>query len=255
MQTLNIRAVQSDIVWENPKENLEKLSALLKNAQKDELVVLPEMFATGFSMNTEKTAQSMNGEIVSWMKENSFDKMVCGTVAIEEDGKYYNRFIASYGGEIVCKYDKRHLFSYAGEDKYFTPGKTAAVFDFQGWKIKPLICYDLRFPVWCRNKEQVDLMLFCANWPEVRIQAWKALLTARAIENQCYVLGVNRVGADGKYKQHNGQTQLNDPCGVILSPNADVEACYRLSAQKATIESVRNEFPFLTDSDTFQITT
>ncbi|MFN4915665.1 MAG: nitrilase-related carbon-nitrogen hydrolase [Sphingomonadales bacterium] len=253
MQTLNIRAVQSDIIWENPKGNLDNLTALLKNAQKDELVVLPEMFATGFSMNTEKTAQSMNGEIVSWMKESSEDKMVCGTVAIEDDGKYYNRFIACYRGEITCKYDKRHLFSYAGEDRHYTPGKDVTVFEFQGWKIKPLICYDLRFPVWCRNKEEADLMLFCANWPEARIQAWNALLAARAIENQCFVLGVNRVGLDGKQKQHNGQTQLCDPLGSQINPCGDSEAVFEYSVQREVLQSIRIEYPFLRDSDLFTV--
>ena len=255
MQTLKIRAVQSDIVWENPKENLRKLSELLENAAKNELVVLPEMFATGFSMNAEKIAQSMEGEIVSWMKENSTDKMVCGTVSIEEKGRYYNRFIACFKGEVVATYDKRHLFSYAGEDQYYTSGKAQIVFEYLGWKIKPLICYDLRFPVWCRNKEEVDLMLFCANWPEARIHAWNTLLPARAIENQCYVLGVNRVGVDGKNKQHIGQTMFSDPLGKIIKSGGDGEACIECSMQKETLQSIRHEFPFLSDADSYRITT
>jgi predicted amidohydrolase len=226
---------------------------MLKDAGPDELIVLPEMFATGFSMRPEKIAQSMNGEIVSWMKENSRDKLICGTVAISEDGCFYNRFIACANGEIIAIYDKRHLFSYAGEDKHYTPGQSLTHFEYMGWNIKPLVCYDLRFPVWCRNVEKADLMLFCANWPEARIKAWDTLLTARAIENQCYVLGVNRVGADGNSKQYNGHTQLIDMLGQNLFVHEHAETTELVMLEKEKIHSHRNEFPFLTDADQFEI--
>ncbi len=252
MQTLKIRAIQSDILWENPKGNLEKLTVMLEDAASGELIVLPEMFATGFSMRPDKIAQPMHGEIVAWMCDNSHEKMICGTVAIEEAGKYYNRFIACYGGTVVAVYDKRHLFSYAGEDKHYSAGNSNIVFEYRGWKIKPLVCYDLRFPVWCRNREVADLMIFCANWPSARIHAWNTLLPARAIENQCYVLGVNRAGADGNGKMHNGHSQLLDPLGICMHNMGEAErkATFEIETQK--IQSVRNEFPFLKDADDFK---
>jgi omega-amidase len=253
MQTLKIRAIQSDILWEDPHGNLKKLTDMLQDSGQGELVVLPEMFATGFSMRPEKIAQPMHGEIVAWMCENSREKMICGTVAIEEAGKYYNRFIACYGGTVVAVYDKRHLFSYAGEDKHYTAGNVNIVFEFGSWKIKPLVCYDLRFPVWCRNREEADLMIFCANWPAVRIQAWETLLPARAIENQCYVLGVNRAGADGNEKMHNGQSQLLDPLGFCKHNMGEAEGNAIFEIEQKKIHSVRNEFPFLKDADKFDI--
>lgn len=251
MQTLRIRAIQSDILWENPQGNLDRLSAMLQHAEPNELVVLSEMFATGFSMRPEKIAQSMQGEIVSWMAESSRDKLVCGTVAVEEHGKYFNRFIACYQGEVFATYDKRHLFSFAGEDKHYTSGKSATVFEYQGWKIKPLICYDLRFPVWCRNREEADLMLFCANWPAARIHAWNTLLPARAIENQCFVLGVNRVGTDGNDKMHNGQSTLINPLGLIINNLGENEKNYCAEVDRTQVFSVRKQFPFLKDADLY----
>lgn len=253
MQTLKIRAVQTDIIWENPKDNLRRLSWLLQDATSHEMIVLPEMFATGFTMCPEQFAQPMDGEIVSWMKEFSYDKLVCGSVAIKDAGHYYNRFIACASGEIIAMYDKRHLFSYAGEHLHYTSGSNNVVFDYLGWKIKPLVCYDLRFPVWCRNREEADVMLFCANWPAVRIQAWNTLLPARAVENQCYVLGVNRVGTDGNAKLYNGQSQLFDVSGKLLLNCGDTEFIEHIMLEKEKIHSLRNEFPFLRDADEFDI--
>ncbi|MBM3921477.1 MAG: nitrilase-related carbon-nitrogen hydrolase [Sphingomonadales bacterium] len=253
MQTLIIRAIQMDILWENPVGNIEKLSEILDTAKAGELVVLPEMFATGFSMQPEKIAQTMDGEIITWMKEKSADKMICGTVAVEDAGKYYNRFVACFNGFVVATYDKRHLFSYAGEDKHYTAGETQIIFEYRGWKIKPLVCYDLRFPVWCRNREEADLMIFCANWPAVRINAWNALLPARAIENQCYVLGVNRVGADGNNKRHNGATHLFNPLGISSNNDTETEKCFEYVIEKTEIQKTRNEFPFLKDADEYSI--
>lgn len=253
MQSLTIRAIQSDILWEKPKGNLEKLTTLLKDTEEGELVVLPEMFATGFSMRPIEIAQPMDGEIVSWMKENSKDKMICGTVAIVDGGNYYNRFLACYGGDVVALYDKRHLFSFAGEDKHYTAGKTLTVFEYKGWKIKPLICYDLRFPVWCRNTVEADLMIFCANWPAVRIQAWNSLLPARAIENQCFVVGVNRVGVDGTDNPHNGNSQLLDPLGNCLLNLGENETNQTVILEKEKLHSIRMKFPFLSDADKFTL--
>lgn len=251
MQTLTIRAIQSDILWENPKGNLEKLSTLLKDSEDGELVILPEMFATGFTMRPTEMAQSMDGEIVTWMIENSQEKMICGTVAIAEGGNYYNRFLACYGGEVIALYDKRHLFSYAGEDKYYTAGNSQTVFTYKGWKIKPLICYDLRFPVWCRNTVEADLMIFCANWPAVRIQAWNALLTARAIENQCFVVGVNRVGVDGADNPHSGCTQVFDAVGNSMIHLGETEISEIVVLEKEKLHLIKMKFPFLADADRF----
>ncbi len=252
MQPLNIRAVQTDIVWQNASASLQLLDARISNAVEGEIVVLPEMFATGFTMEPETQAQTMDGEIVGWMKKQSRNRVVCGTVAIAEAGNYHNRFIWCQDGEVTHHYDKHHLFSHGDEQKHYMAGNAHCLIEYMGWKIKPFICYDLRFPVWCRNTDWAHLYLFCANWPAVRIQAWKQLLMARAIENQCFVLGVNRIGADGMGIAHNGQSVLIDAKGnelaIVNENNMDLIE----SIDSKTLLEYRKVFPVLNDADEFR---
>jgi predicted amidohydrolase len=221
------------------------------------LVVFPEMFSTGFTMNPEKAAETMDGETVQWMAEMSKDRMICGSLSIKENGSYYNRFLAFYEGEKVAQYDKRHLFSYGGEHEVYDAGSEICVFTFQGFKIAPFICYDLRFPAWIRKtvlKDKLDcpdVLLFVANWPSARISAWDVLLKARAIENQAFVIGVNRVGNDDKGIAHNGHTQAVKYDGDYLLEPHQREAIAHIVFEKSPLVQFRERFPFLSDADGF----
>jgi predicted amidohydrolase len=221
------------------------------------LVVFPEMFSTGFTMNPEKAAETMDGETVQWMAEMSKDRMICGSLSIKENGSYYNRFLAFYEGEKVAQYDKRHLFSYGGEHEVYDAGSEICVFTFQGFKIAPFICYDLRFPAWIRKtvlKDKLDcpdVLLFVANWPSARISAWDVLLKARAIENQAFVIGVNRVGNDDKGIAHNGHTQAVKYDGDYLLEPHQREAIAHIVLEKSPLVQFRERFPFLSDADGF----
>jgi len=198
-EQLEIVILQSDLVWENPIKNKDNFSKKIRNiTTKVDLIILPEMFTTGFTINTEKSAESMNGSTVKWMLDLADEKnaLLMGSIVIKEKDNFYNRFIIAFPNGGLKYYDKRHLFSYAKEDKVYTAGKNKLIFEYKGFKICPLICYDLRFPVWSRNTEEVDLIIYIANWPNARIMAWDTLLKARAIENLCYVVGLNRVGVD-----------------------------------------------------------
>lgn len=233
--------------------------------EKTELVVLPEMFSTGFSMKPEQFAETMDGETVQRMRNIAQQKrlILTGSVIIEEENNYYNRLIwmlpnGSYG----C-YNKRHLFGYAGEDKHYTAGNKRLITSVKGWKINTQVCYDLRFPVWSRQAPsplvekagdaEYDVLLYVANWPERRNIAWQTLLTARAIENQCYVIGVNRVGLDGNNIAHCGNSMVIDPLGNVLYCKANEEDVFTITLQKQTLTNIRNQFPFLRDKDNFTI--
>jgi predicted amidohydrolase len=221
------------------------------------LVVFPEMFSTGFTMNPEKAAETMDGETVQWMAEMSKDRMICGSLSIKENGSYYNRFLAFYQGEKLAQYDKRHLFSYGGEHEVYETGSEICVFTFQGFKIAPFICYDLRFPAWIRKtvlKDKLDcpdVLLFVANWPSARISAWDVLLKARAIENQAFVIGVNRLGNDDKGLAHNGHTQAVKYDGDYLLEPHQREAIAHIVFEKSPLVQFRERFPFLSDADGF----
>jgi len=197
---ISVSIIQSDIIWEDRLSNLENYQNKINQIESTDLIVLPEMFTTGFSMNPKDISETMSGETIQWMKANAskMNSAICGSIIIEEDDKYFNRFIWVNPDGSIHHYDKKHLFSFAGEDKNYTSGNNKLIIEYKGWKICPLICYDLRFPVWSRNSEGYDLLIYVANWPDKRKLAWKTLLTARAIENQCYVIGVNRVGKDTK---------------------------------------------------------
>lgn len=233
--------------------------------EKTQVVLLPEMFSTGFSMKPELLAETMDGETVQWMKRVAAEKKIIlgGSVIIKEDEAYYNRFIWMQPNGGCGFYNKRHLFAFAGEDGHYTAGTERFMASVNGWKINLLVCYDLRFPVWARNKSKVedggkrkpeyDVLVYVANWPERRSTAWKTLLQARAIENQCYVIGVNRVGDDGNGISHSGDSLVIDPLGEILYHKKNEEDAFTITLNKEDLTAVREKFPFLRDADEFKI--
>ncbi|HSN09052.1 MAG TPA: nitrilase family protein, partial [Hanamia sp.] len=223
MSSLTITLIQSNLFWEDKKANLEMFQQKIENIkEKTEIVILPEMFSTGFSMKAEILAEKMDGETVRWMKNIAAEKKIIltGSVIIVEDEKYYNRLIWMLPNGEYGIYNKRHLFAYADEHAHYAPGNKKLIASVKGWKINLQVCYDLRFPVWARQlpggpEDKYDLLINVANWPEKRSLAWETLLRARAIENQCFVAGVNRVGEDGNKIQYNGGSTIIDPLGEI----------------------------------------
>lgn len=261
MSTLSFTLIQSKLYWEDKAVNLamfeEKIMAI---TEKTEIVVLPEMFPTGFSMQPKKLAESMEGETVQWMKRISATKKIVltGSVIIEENGHFYNRLLWVMPDGQLGYYDKRHRFAFAGEDAEYTAGNKRMIAQVKGWKINLQVCYDLRFPVWARQQTnesaEYDVLLYVANWPERRNHAWKTLLTARAIENQCFVVAVNRVGPDGNQISHSGDSMVIDPLGFTLYHQEKEESVFTISLEKDSLQEVREKFPFWKDADTFKIT-
>lgn len=257
MDNLRITLLQTQLVWQNPAANRKHFTDLMQSlAGQTDLIVLPEMFTTGFSMNTAQLAEPVDGPTVEWMQAQAkkLQAVVTGSLIIKEAEHYYNRlYWATPGGELL-HYDKRHLFGMAGEHKHYTPGKERLVIDYAGWRICPLICYDLRFPVWSRNNAEIDLLLYVANWPSTRAADWKSLLLARAIENQCYVAAVNRIGDDGNGLNYQGDSSLIDPGPKrLLWQKAGIEATPTLSVSKSNLQQLRHSFPFLADRDLFNL--
>lgn len=263
MQDLTITLVQADLVWENKSANLAHAETLLKDVQQTDLIILPEMFSTGFSMDSKALAENMMGPSVQWMRNLAFQKnaVVTGSLIIEDEAQYYNRLIWMEPDGTLQYYDKRHLFSLAGEDKFYAPGKHKIFPELNDWKILPLICYDLRFPVWSRQSppftelgsNPYHLLVYTANWPERRVYAWEQLLIARAIENQCYVVGVNRVGQDGNMVYHSGHSCIIDPMGQKLLSVAHEEAVETFTLSASNLGDVRDRLPFLDDRDEFEL--
>ena len=261
MSTLTISIIQTDLFWEDKQANLQMLQGkILAIKEKTEIVVLPEMFSTGFSMQPKLLAEKMDGETLMWMKRIAAEKKIIltGSVIIEEDGNYYNRLIWMLPNGQYGVYDKRHRFAFAGEDEQYTAGSKRLVASVKGWKLNLLVCYDLRFPVWARQQLQeegpeYDVLIYVANWPEKRNHVWKTLLPARAIENQCYVVGANRVGTDGKDIFYSGDSMVIDPLGETLYTQATDEAIITVVLQKDKLEEVRSKFPFWRDADLFTI--
>ncbi len=227
MEDLHVTAIQSDIIWENPEKSRAHFEEhLIKINGKTDLVVLPEMFTTGFSMEPEHIAEDYNAESspsIVWMKSwaKKLNAVITGSISFRENNQFYNRLIWAKPDSSISTYDKRHLFRMASEHQHYTSGNKLLVEDIKGWKICPLICYDLRFPVWSRNRlvegtPLFDVQLYVANWPEVRREPWKKLLLARAIENQCYLIGVNRVGSDGNGHNYTGDSSFINPKGEYL---------------------------------------
>ena len=272
MSQLTITTIQTKLVWEDKAANLqlleEKINAI---EERTEIVVLPEMFSTGFSMQPQLFAETMDGETVDWMRRIAEDKriIVTGSIIIKEDNHFYNRLIWMLPNGDVGFYNKRHLFAYAEEDKHYTAGNKRLIASVKGWKINLQVCFDLRFPVWARQaapspspplisaekkaNPEFDVLIYVANWPEKRSHAWKTLLCARAIENQCYVVGVNRVGTDGHNINHSGNSLVIDPLGEVLYHMADEEDIFTITLQKEWLDEVRTKFPFWKDGDDFLI--
>ena len=264
MQPLTISFLQSNLYWEDKEKNKaqfsEKIALLPKESQ---VVVLPEMFTTGFSMMPSKLAETMDGASITWMRDTAkkYRKIITGSLIIEEEGKYYNRLIWMLPNGVHYHYDKRHLFAYAGEDEHFTAGTKRLIVQVNGWKICLMVCYDLRFPVWTRQKpkeddnedSRYDILMYVANWPERRNVPWKTLLQARAIENQCYVAGVNRVGNDGNDVHYSGDSSLIDPIGNFIWQPTETEEAFTYTFNKEELEATRAQFPFLDDADNFML--
>lgn len=260
MSSLSFTIIQTRLHWEDRDANLSMLQGKIMGIrERTEIVVLPEMFSTGFSMQPRKLAEKMDGETVQWMKRIAAAKKVVltGSVIIEENGHYYNRLLWVLPDGQLGYYDKRHRFAFAGEDKEYTPGNKRLIAQVKGWKINLQVCYDLRFPVWARQQvndvPEYDVLLYVANWPERRSHAWKSLLTARAIENQCYVVGVNRVGIDGNGINHSGDSMVLDALGTTLYHKQDEEDIYTLVLERSGLTEVREKFPFWKDADQFNI--
>lgn len=254
---LHITLIQPDIVWENKGANLAHYSSLMDSISGPRhLVVLPEMFSTGFSMSPERLAEPMDSTSVSWMKEMARKHrcILTGSLIISEEGKYYNRMLWVQPDGLVIHYDKRHLFAHAGEDKHYAPGENRVIAQVNGWRVNLMVCYDLRFPVWARNRDaEYDVLLYVANWPDARSLAWRTLLQARAIENQSYVVGVNRVGADPKGNNYCGDSSAIGPLGEIIWHHQHTEAVHTVTLEKTVLEETRMKLPFLKDADGFML--
>jgi predicted amidohydrolase len=255
---LTVTLIQTELAWEDPEANRRLLTQKIASiSERTDLIVLPEMFTTGFSMQTEKLAENMNGPTVKWLLEMATLKnaAVCGSIIVREENQFYNRLLWAQPDGQFFTYDKRHLFRMAHENVSFSAGKSKLLVHWRGWNICPLVCYDLRFPVFSRWTKQApyDLLLYIANWPEKRATAWKTLLPARAIENLSYCLGVNRVGQDGNGIPYSGDSVVCDPQGhnFFLPPHAEAVHTQTLSA--AALESFRQRFPAFEDADAFEL--
>lgn len=253
---MKIALIQTDLYWENALENRNNLESKINQIDSEvKLIVLPEMFSTGFTMNASAVAETMQGETILWMQSLAKQKncALTGSLIITENEKYYNRMVFVFPSGEIKYYDKRHLFSLAGENQFYTSGKEKVLVDYEGWKICLQICYDLRFPVFARNVENYDLLLYVANWPKVRTNAWDALLKARAIENLSYVIGVNRIGLDANDYEHIGHSQVIDFLGnPVLEPQEN-EGVFMVEINKNQLLETRKKLDFLSDKDVFEI--
>jgi omega-amidase len=259
MEDLRITLIQAALRWEDTEANRQLFGEKINSLQEPtDLILLPEMFSTGFSMQAAALAEEMNGPTVSWLKEMAAAKncTLCGSLILKENGNYYNRLIWMNPDGTFLTYDKRHLFRLAEEQKTYTPGTKKIIPEIKGWKILPLVCYDLRFPVWSRRtqKEDYDLLVYVANWPDRRIRAWEALLPARAIENQSFVAGLNRMGDDGNGIPHSGRSAVYDCMGATLWQGpAGEEATKTVTLPVDELVKCRRAFPFDRDADQFNI--
>lgn len=248
---MKVIILQRDIEWANPVLNVQRAEeAIDRNAGAD-LYVLPEMFSTGFCTQPEGIAESSNSDTLKWMQRKAaeIDAAIAGSVAVEQDGKFYNRFYFVKPDRSVTYYDKKHLFTYGGEHLRFTAGEERVVVEWRGVRILLEICYDLRFPIWARNRGDYDMILYVASWPTPRVAAWSALLVARAIENQCYVAGVNRVGTDPAC-EYCGGSVIIDPYGKTIAACADNTECEAMAeVDMKALEAFREKFPVLKDAD------
>ena len=253
--SLQIAAIQFDIKWELKYENFKIIEKFLDKISETDIILLPEMFTTGFTMQAEKFSEKMDGETIKWMVlwSKKLDSAIGGSIIISEDSKIYNRFVFVTPEKEIFFYDKRHTFTLANENRYYNKGNNLGIFEYKGWKICSRICYDLRFPVWSRNKYNYDILIYVANWPKKRIKAWDTLLRARAIENMSYCLGVNRVGNDGNKKSYPGHTTFFNYLGdKVATSIEDKNNIISFNFKKDEMISTRKELKFLDDIDDFK---
>lgn len=259
MSSLSFTLIQTNLHWENREANLKMLKDKINSISHTHIVVLPEMFSTGFSMNPEKLAENMEGSTVQWMKRMAASKKIIltGSIIIEDEKRFYNRLLWVLPNGEIGHYDKRHLFAYGQEDQHYSSGNERFIASVNGWKINLMVCYDLRFPVWARQQfhqadgYEYDVLVYVANWPERRKHAWKILLQARAIENQCYVIGVNRVGADGNNLNYSGDSMVADSLGKVLYQKENEEDVFTITLNKEHLSEVREKLPFWKEADAF----
>lgn len=255
MDHLKVTIIQSHLHWENPVANRTQFSEKIKSiSEETNLIVLPEMFTTGFTMNAIPVAEDTNGPTLKWMQEMAGSQQcaIMGSVIIKDGDRYFNRLYFVHPDGQFQEYDKRHTFTLAGEHKIFASGSDRIIVEYKEWKICPLICYDLRFPVWARNTQDYDVLIYVANWPKKRVAAWDALLKARAIENMSYCIGVNRVGLDGNGHEYTGHSAVYDVLGTHIStPKFEEEFIETLSLSREHIASNREHLQFLNDRDSF----
>ncbi|ASB50602.1 amidohydrolase [Alkalitalea saponilacus] len=255
-EELKVSLVQHDIKWEQIEVNLERIQYLIQNNKfESRVIVLPEMFATGFSMKPHKTATTMRGVVFNWLKKlsDSTNAIVIGSLPIVENNRYYNRCIAMYPGGNLFWYDKKHLFRMSGEEKVYSSGDKRVIINVDGWRIALFICYDLRFPVWCRNRNDYDVAIYVANWPKTRSYIWKTLLSARAIENQCYVIGSNRVGKDPVAEYEGASTVFGFDGRSLNRTILNKEAIINTTLDFKSLYNFRNKFPTWMDADNFYL--
>jgi omega-amidase len=253
---MKIALIQSSLYWEDPKSNRSyfetKINAITETV---DLIVLPEMFTSGFTMNPSAVAETMQGETIVWLRSLAKAKKsaLTGSIIIKEEGNFYNRLLFVFPSGEIQFYDKKHLFTLAGEDKVYTSGDQKLIINYLGWKICPFICYDLRFPVFSRNVEEYDLLLYVASWPKKRINAWDVLLKARAIENMSYAIGVNRIGQDNNGYEYTGHSQVVDFLGKCILEANETEGAFVVELNKEDMLKTRLKLDFLSDRDAFEI--
>ncbi len=253
---MKVALIQSPLNWENPIENRnyfhEKINSI---KEKVDLIVLPEMFTTGFTMHPEGLSETMEGDTIRWLKDlaKSKDLAITGSLIIKENESYYNRLLFVHPSGEIQQYDKRHLFTLAGEDKSYTQGSNKLIIEYKGFKICPQVCYDLRFPVFSRNTEDYDLLIYVANWPKPRINAWDILLQARSVENMCYTIGVNRIGPDENNHEYTGHSQVVDFLGNYLIEPTETEGIFIAELDKERMLETRKKLGFLRDRDSFRV--
>ena len=259
LEQLKVSLVQTELIWEKPSENRSRIGKFINEAEKSDLIVLPEMFSTGFSMNSSAMAEAMDGPTVKWMLDQarSLETYICGSLIIEERGQFYNRFIwAQPDGELQY-YDKRHLFRMSAENDHYSGGREKLFLELKGFRICPQICYDLRFPAWSRNDANndsgYDLLLYVANWPSVRRDHWTSLLKTRAIENLCYTIGVNRIGIDGNDVLYAGDSVCLDYNGQTMLDLKSQNEIANITLNKHSLLEYRNSFPAHLDADCYTV--
>lgn len=254
---IRVAIIQTDLVWENPEENRRLLEAKINTISTEvDLIILPEMFTSGFTMNPDAVAETMEGKTIAWLKDITRAKQmaIMGSLVVSENNNFYNRMVCVEPSGTITTYDKRHTFTLAGEHNVYTAGTEKVLFNYKGWRICPLVCYDLRFPVWARNVEDYDLLIYVANWPKVRIDAWDTLLKARAIENMTYCIGVNRVGLDGNNFEYSGHSAAYDVLGNRIDTlSENEEAIQIVTLEKSAIKKYREKLNFLNDRDQFNL--